>query len=107
MKRIDVLFAVMLASAVGAVACDQIKAEPMAEPVVRTAYSATLGRSVVIEACDVDAECTTDSECAELCPKGTRDLPADHPDYCDGGPTPAERAGADAGLIIGVPFTGR
>ncbi len=31
-------------------------------------------------------ECVTDSECAELCPKGTRDLPVDHPDYCDGGP---------------------
>lgn len=32
------------------------------------------------------ALCETDSECAELCPEGTRDLPADHPDYCDGGP---------------------
>jgi hypothetical protein len=30
--------------------------------------------------------CTTDTECAELCPEGSRDLPADHPDYCDGGP---------------------
>jgi hypothetical protein len=30
--------------------------------------------------------CTTDTECAELCPEGTRDLPADHSDYCDGGP---------------------
>lgn len=33
-----------------------------------------------------EALCTTDSECAELCPEGTRDLPPDHPDYCDGGP---------------------
>ena len=32
------------------------------------------------------SECVTDSECAELCPEGTRDLPIDHPDYCDGGP---------------------
>lgn len=37
-------------------------------------------------ACDVGAKCTTDTECAELCPSGTRDLPVDHPDYCDGGP---------------------
>ena len=34
---------------------------------------------------DLDG-CTTDTECAELCPKGSRDLPADHPDFCDGGP---------------------
>lgn len=33
-----------------------------------------------------DALCHTDTECAELCPAGTRDLPSDHPDYCDGGP---------------------
>jgi hypothetical protein len=33
-----------------------------------------------------DALCHTDTECAELCPEGTRDLPPDHPDYCDGGP---------------------
>ena len=26
------------------------------------------------------------TECAELCPDGSRDLPADHPDFCDGGP---------------------
>lgn len=32
------------------------------------------------------ALCETDSECAELCPEGTRDLPADDPEYCDGGP---------------------
>jgi hypothetical protein len=32
------------------------------------------------------AMCETDTECAELCPEGSRDLPADHPDYCDGGP---------------------
>ena len=32
------------------------------------------------------ALCHTDTECAELCPQGTRDLPPDHPDYCDGGP---------------------
>jgi hypothetical protein len=32
------------------------------------------------------ALCHTDTECAELCPEGTRDLPPDHPDYCDGGP---------------------
>lgn len=36
-----------------------------------------------------DLGCITDSECAELCPEGTRDLPPDHPDYCDGGPQPA------------------
>lgn len=86
MKRVDYLMAAMLALGVGAVACDQIKAEPMAEPVVRIAYSATLGRNVVLEACDAGALCSMDSECAELCPEGSRDLPADHPDYCDGGP---------------------
>lgn len=33
-----------------------------------------------------DAACTTDSECMELCPEEERNLPPDHPDYCDGGP---------------------
>lgn len=32
-------------------------------------------------------ECSTDTECAELCPEGTRDLMPDDPEYCDGGPT--------------------
>lgn len=60
MKRVDYLMAAMLALAVSAVACDQLKPSE---------------------------DCVTDSECAALCPEGTRDLPADHPDYCDGGPT--------------------
>lgn len=34
------------------------------------------------------ALCGTDTECAELCPEGTRDLSPDDPDYCDGGPQP-------------------
>lgn len=33
-----------------------------------------------------EASCTTDSECMELCPEGTRDLRPDNADYCDGGP---------------------
>lgn len=40
--------------------------------------------------------CITDSECAELCPAGTRDLPPDHPDYCDGGPQPVGIIGVRA-----------
>lgn len=46
------------------------------------------------------AACETDSECAELCPEGTRDLPADHPEYCDGGPQPAEDDGSPAWLTL-------
>lgn len=35
---------------------------------------------------DSEALCHTDSECAELCPPADRELPPDHPLYCDGGP---------------------
>lgn len=33
-----------------------------------------------------EALCGTDTECMELCPEGSWNLPPDHPDYCDGGP---------------------
>jgi hypothetical protein len=47
----------------------------------------TVATTAARDAIDAPAGlCVTDSECAELCPEGTRDLPADHPDYCDGGP---------------------
>jgi hypothetical protein len=41
---------------------------------------------IVKSVLETGALCGTDTECAELCEEGTRDLPADHPDYCDGGP---------------------
>jgi hypothetical protein len=53
----------------------------------------------------LSGECETDSECAELCEEGTRDLPPDHPDYCDGGPSPvvnpSAKAIADAAAEMG------
>lgn len=61
LKRIDYLMAAMIGLSVAAVSCNQIKPEP----------------------------CATDMECLEQCPAGTRDLPADHPDHCDGGPQSA------------------
>jgi hypothetical protein len=34
-----------------------------------------------------ERSCTTDTECMAQCPSGTWNLPPDHPDYCDGGPS--------------------
>lgn len=53
------------------------------------AFLAALLFSLAVDAARVALEapgCITDTECAELCPAGTRDLPQDHPDHCDGGP---------------------
>lgn len=54
--------------------------------IIVTALAAAWAYGAANQPDATDALCSTDSECAELCPEGTRDLPPDHPDYCDGGP---------------------
>ena len=54
--------------------------------VMAGALLAALLACTSLEDTEDSALCHTDTECAELCPTGTRDLPSDHPDYCDGGP---------------------
>lgn len=46
-----------------------------------------------------EASCSTDSECALLCSEADRELPPDHPDYCDGGPSSGARYGLELGRV--------
>jgi hypothetical protein len=60
--------------------------------------------ALMIAASSVDAPrqteepvlCHTDAECSLLCDETQMQLPLDHPDYCDGGPS--------GGVVIGIPL---